>query len=138
MTPHAAVPDKDGYVAPPLVGVWASAPYFHNGSVPTLDTVLNSEQRPEIWARDNRDPAAYDLDRVGMRYRSLSRGEFEKSAADAKGKSFISQAAIDHGAIYDAKGLGHGNTGHTFGDRLTPDERRAVIEFLKSLSGPDM
>jgi len=24
-----------GYVAPPLDGVWASAPYFHNGSVPT-------------------------------------------------------------------------------------------------------
>ena len=60
------------------------------------------------------------------------------SAAGAAGKPFLSQAAIDHGAIYDTKGLGHGNTGHTFGDRLTADERRAVIEFLKSLSGPDM
>jgi hypothetical protein len=121
-----------------LVGVWASAPYFHNGSVPTLDTVLNSELRPEIWTRDNRDPAAYDLDRVGMIHRSLSRPEFETSAAGAAGKPFVSQAAIDHGAIYDTKGLGHGNMGHTFGDRLTANERRAVIEFLKSLSGPDM
>ncbi|MEM6979811.1 MAG: hypothetical protein AAF539_09075, partial [Planctomycetota bacterium] len=40
---HASEPDEqitvtdpDGYVAPPLDGVWASAPYFHNGSVPTL------------------------------------------------------------------------------------------------------
>src|SRR5262249_53628189 len=32
--PHAAVPAGEGYIAPPLVGVWASAPYFHNGSVP--------------------------------------------------------------------------------------------------------
>ncbi len=138
LAPHASVPDKKGYVAPPLVGVWASAPYFHNGSVPTLDTVLNSPLRPEIWARDNRDPAAYDLDRVGMLYRSLSRSEFEASAAAAAGKSFVTEAAIDHGAVYDTKGLGHGNAGHTFGDRLTADERRAVIEFLKSLSGPEM
>lgn len=138
LVPHATVPAKAGYVAPPLVGVWASAPYFHNGSVPTLDTVLNSELRPEIWARDNRDPHAYDLARGGMLYRSSSRSEFEKSAADAAGKPIFSQAAIDHGAIYDTKGLGHGNTGHTFGDRLTADERRAVIEFLKSLSGPEM
>jgi hypothetical protein len=26
----------NGYVAPPLDGVWVTAPYFHNGSVPTL------------------------------------------------------------------------------------------------------
>jgi len=138
LIPHASVPAKEGYVAPPLVGVWASAPYFHNGSVPTLDTVLNSDLRPEIWARDNRNPSAYDLDRGGMPYRTLSRSEFEKSAADAAGKPFVSQVAIDHGAIYDTKGLGHGNMGHPFGDRLTVEERRAVIEFLKSLSGPDM
>ena len=138
LIPHATVPGKDGYVAPPLVGVWASAPYFHNGSAPTIEAVLNSETRPEIWARDNRDPHAYDLEKVGMRYRSLSRVEFEQSAAGAAGKPFLSQVAIDHGAIYDTKGFGHGNSGHTFGDRLTADERRAVIEFLKSLSGPDM
>jgi hypothetical protein len=138
LTPHASVPAKDGYVAPPLVGVWASAPYFHNGSVPTLDTVLNSTQRPEIWARDNRNPNAYDLERVGMAYRSLSRSEFDESAAGAVGKPFLSQAALDHGATYDTKGFGHGNGGHTFGDRLTLDERSALIEFLKSLSGPDM
>ena len=79
LMPHAQVPSTKGYVAPPLVGVWASAPYFHNGSVPTLEAVLNSERRPEIWLRDNRDPSAYDLDSVGMAYRSLSRSELEKS-----------------------------------------------------------
>jgi len=138
LSPHASVPSKAGYVAPPLVGVWASAPYFHNGSVPTVEAVLSSDTRPEIWARDNRDPHAYDLDKVGMRYRDLSREQYAASAAEAAGKSFRSQVAIDHGAIYDTKGTGHGNMGHTFGDRLTKHERRAVIEFLKSLSGPDM
>lgn len=138
LIPHASVPAKEGYVAPPLVGVWASAPYFHNGSVPTLDTVLNSGARPEIWARDNHDPHAYDLERGGMSYRPVTREEFETSAASAASKPFLSQAALDHGAIYDTQQFGHGNTGHTFGDSLTPEERHAVIEFLKSLSGPDM
>ncbi len=50
LAPQATVPAKDGYVAPPLVGVWASAPYFHNGSVPTIEAVLNTAIRPEIWS----------------------------------------------------------------------------------------
>jgi mono/diheme cytochrome c family protein len=136
--PHAAVPPGEGYVAPPLVGVWASAPYFHNGSVPTIEAVLNSAERPEIWARNHQDPYAYDLQRVGMAYRPVSRVEFDESAARAQGKSPTTQVAIDHGALYDTTAFGHANTGHTFGDRLSPDERRAIIEFLKSLSGPDM
>jgi hypothetical protein len=73
-----------------------------------------------------------------MRYRPVSRDEFATSAAAADGKPFLSQAAIEHGTIYDTKAVGHGNLGHTFGDRLTDGERAAIIEFLKSLSGPDM
>ncbi len=138
LAPQARVPQKAGYVAPPLVGVWASAPYFHNGSVPTVEAVLNSPARPEIWARDTRDPHAYDLDKVGMAYRTVTREDFEASASAAQGKPFLSKAAIDHGALYDTKAYGHGNAGHTFGDHLSAEERAAVIEFLKSLSGPDM
>ena len=40
------IADSDGYVAPPLDGIWASAPYFHNGSVPTLWHVLHPGERP--------------------------------------------------------------------------------------------
>ncbi|MBX7167122.1 MAG: hypothetical protein K1X74_12400 [Pirellulales bacterium] len=138
LVPHATVPDKPGYVAPPLVGIWASAPYFHNGAVPTITAVLNSAERPEIWARDHRDPGAYDLAQVGMSHRVVARSEFETSAAAAAGKPANATATIDHAASYDTQAYGHGNGGHTFGDHLTPDERRAVIEFLKSLSGPDM
>lgn len=40
-----------GYLAPPLYGVWASAPYFHNGSVPNLWEVLKSSDRKSFWRR---------------------------------------------------------------------------------------
>ncbi len=40
-----------GYLAQPLYGIWASAPYFHNGSVPNLWEVLKPQERPEIWRR---------------------------------------------------------------------------------------
>ena len=42
---------EPGYVAPPLHGVWASAPYFHNGSVPNVWAVLKPEDRPKVWRR---------------------------------------------------------------------------------------
>jgi hypothetical protein len=129
LTPRFSMPDGNGYVAPPLVGVWASAPYFHNGSVPTIEAVLNSKKRPAIWLRQLRDPHAYNLQQVGLKFKPLTRQEFEKSA---KNKS------TDHHAIYDTQTFGHKNAGHPFGDRLTVEERAALIEFLKSLSGPDM
>ena len=43
-----------GYQAPPLDGVWATAPYFHNGSVPTIYHVLNSKARPSVYTRSYR------------------------------------------------------------------------------------
>ena len=46
-----------GYLAQPLYGVWASAPYFHNGSVPTVWGVLDSSTRPLFWRRMSK-PAA--------------------------------------------------------------------------------
>lgn len=70
-----------GYLAPPLYGVWASSPYLHNGSIPTLRQVLRSSERPTIWARQDSPVAgkvkgfdmslnAYDLDEnVGWKYR---------------------------------------------------------------------
>ncbi|MEK6234783.1 MAG: c-type cytochrome, partial [Planctomycetales bacterium] len=48
---HKVVEQPVGYLAPPLDGIWASAPYFHNGSVPTLRDVLNPRLRPIVWKR---------------------------------------------------------------------------------------
>jgi hypothetical protein len=55
-----------GYQTPPLDGVWATAPYFHNGSVPTIAGVLESKSRPSIYTRSfSTEKDAYDQQRVG-------------------------------------------------------------------------
>ena len=100
--------------------------------------MLNSKLRPEIWLRNIEDPAAYNLTQVGLSYRLLSRSEFDASEQHAATSHPLSKVTVEHQAVYDTKGFGHGNTGHTFGDRLTDRERMAVIEYLQSLSGPDM
>jgi hypothetical protein len=137
LTPRFDHLEGKGYVPPPLVGVWATAPYFHNGSVPTIHAVLNSELRPEIWSREQ-SGHAYDLENVGMEFDALTRVEYDSSAEKAAAAPYKSKASLDQMFIYDTTGYGRGNKGHTFGDSLTEEERAAIIEFLKSLSGPDM
>lgn len=111
----------EGYQAPPLDGVWATAPYLHNGSVPTLDGVLNSKARPKLFTRSYKTGEAdYDKARVGWKVTEL-RG------ADAK------LPAIEAHKIYDTSKPGRSNGGHTYGDDLTPEERAQVIEYLKTL-----
>ncbi len=114
--------ETPGYQAPPLDGIWATAPYFHNNSVPTLYQVLNSKARPKVFTRSygtNRED--YDAADVGWKIRVLD-------AAPAAGLS-----AQERGRIYDTAQPGLGNTGHTFGDEMTDAQRRAVIEYLKTL-----
>jgi mono/diheme cytochrome c family protein len=102
-----------GYVAPPLDGIWATAPYLHNGSVPTLDDLLNSAQRPAKWSRTFDNKADFDPVKMGIKYK------VETAKADVK--------------TYDTTTYAYGNGGHYFGDKLTADERKAVIEYLKTL-----
>jgi mono/diheme cytochrome c family protein len=113
---------KDGYIAPPLDGIWVTAPFFHNGSVPTLEAVLDSTKRPQYWTRSTWD-ATKDFDQVavGWKYRQFDHGK--KAEPDEGTKR----------SLYDTTLPGYGNGGHTFGDALADDERRAVIEYLKTL-----
>jgi mono/diheme cytochrome c family protein len=111
-----------GYQAPPLDGVWATAPYFHNGSVPTVYHVLNSKARPKIYTRSYRTGREdYDPVKVGWKVTVLDRSPEAKMSGAERRK------------IYDTTRPGHGNGGHTFGDDLTEEERAAVIEYLKTL-----
>jgi hypothetical protein len=115
--------ETDGYQAPPLDGIWATAPYFHNGSTPTVYHVLNSKSRPKIFTRSYRtDFDAYDAHKLGWKVEVLS------EAPDSKKLS-----RIEYRKIYDTTRSGRGNGGHTFGDDLSEDERMAVIEYLKTL-----
>jgi mono/diheme cytochrome c family protein len=137
LTPVDSPLEGIGYIPPPLVGVWTTAPYFHNGSVPTIEAVLNSKLRPEIWDRD-KSPNAYNMKSVGLEYTAVSKAQYADLAATAAAAPDESQAKIDMSFIYDTNNFGRGKTGHTWGDSLSDKERMAVIEFLKSLSGPDM
>ncbi len=102
----------NGYIAPPLDGIWVTAPYLHNGSVPNLEALLNSKIRPKYWSR-NFKKQQYDYDKVGWKF-----SEHKK----AKGTK-----------IYNTDLSGYGNYGHYFGDNLNDNERKAVIEYLKTL-----
>jgi mono/diheme cytochrome c family protein len=111
-----------GYQAPPLDGIWATAPYLHNGSVPTLYNLLNSKTRPMIFTRSYRtDEAAYDKEKIGWRVQILTEG-----ASPAL-------PHLEQRKTYDTRQPGRSNGGHTFGDDLTDAERWAVIEYLKTL-----
>lgn len=109
-----------GYVAPPLDAVWATAPYLHNDSVPSIAALLDSSRRPTYW-RHRSEPREYDQEALGWRYETLEHGK--DGAADA----------AEARTIYDTTRRGYGNGGHAFGDALSEDERRALIEYLKTL-----
>jgi mono/diheme cytochrome c family protein len=94
------------YKGRPLNGVWATAPYLHNGSVPNLMELLKpASQRVAQFKVGSRE---YDVDNVGFR---TDQGEF----------------------TFDATQPGNSNAGHEFGAEWDDDQRRDVIEYLKSL-----
>jgi hypothetical protein len=111
----------NAYMAPPLDAVWATAPYLHNGSVPDVATLLDSTKRPKYWRRVDHDTTHYDQNALGFPWEALASGQKAPP---------LGIAAKD---IYDTEQYSHANRGHTFGDALTPEERRAVIEYLKTL-----
>jgi hypothetical protein len=112
------VVEPDGYVAPPLDGVWASAPYFHNGSVPTLWHLLNPSERPAVWRRSS---LAMDHELVGL------------SVVEEDRVSLVESDVAIRRSYFDTKRFGKGNGGHDYPDALTSAEKAAVLEYLKTL-----
>jgi len=95
------------YFARPLTGVWATAPYLHNGSVPTLWHLLHPADRPAKFIVGNRE---YDPAKVGY----------------STGGS---------GWTFDTSQPGNGNIGHTgdrYGASLAEDQKAALLEYLKT------
>jgi hypothetical protein len=100
-----------GYVAVPLDGVWARAPYLHNGSVPTLADLLKPpSERP---VRFYRGYDVYDPERAGF----VSDGP----------------AASAEGWLLDTSAPGNSNAGHPWGTGLAEAAKRDLIEYLKTL-----
>ncbi len=96
------------YAARPLVAVWATAPYLHNGSVPTLhDLLLPADQRPKSFPLGQRE---FDPVKVG----------------------FVGTVDGTPRFTFDTSLPGNSNRGHEFGTELPGEDRRDLIEFMKS------
>ncbi len=111
-----------------LNGIWATAPYLHNGSVPTLYDILLPARRKGDPAGDDYRP---DKFRVGSR-------EFDPAKV-----GFITEGY--EGFLFDTSLPANSNAGHEYGTihdgtlekrglkPLTPDQRKDLLEYLKSL-----
>ncbi len=104
------------YKARPLNGIWATAPYLHNGSVPNLDELFQpSAQRSKSFSIGVR---TFDPVRVG--YLTDVAGFPKFNVKDSNGNPIAGNSNAGH-------------EGDQYGTNLSPDERRQLIEYLKSL-----
>lgn len=169
---------KGGYVAQPLHGVWASGPYFHNGSVPTVWDVLKPSDRPDVWRRqrvpeseaapttgdrgfDTDLTRAYDYEKLGWKYERLTCTQTGtnpnelscnipqqvptaldfllnplKSIADYFSPPYLidpKSSSVANRTIYNTHMYSKGKQGHEFTKVLTDQERKALVEYLKTL-----
>jgi hypothetical protein len=104
-----------GYKARPLYGVWATAPFLHNGSTPTLyDLMLPPAERPRRFYTGSRE---FDPEKVGL--------------VTAQGPDDI--LPFDTVDGFNNPIPGNSNAGHDYGNAgLTPADRWAIIAFIKA------
>jgi mono/diheme cytochrome c family protein len=98
----------DYYKARPLSGIWASAPYLHNGSVPSLAELLKppGERVTRFYVGSRElDPTTVGLD----------------------------TAAGKRSSLFDTALPGNSNSGHSFGTGLSVEDKRDLLEYLKGL-----
>lgn len=103
------------YKSRPLSGIWATAPYLHNGSVPSLyELLLPAAQRPTKFPIGSQ---MFDPIKVGY-VADSTRPMFEFNVLDSSGNPI----------------LGNSNSGHDYGNAaLTDEDRWALVEYMKSL-----
>ena len=98
------------YKARPLNGIWATAPYLHNGSVPNLyELLLTKDERSDTFYLGSRE---FDPVNVGFVTAKSSANKFE----------------------FDTKLIGNSKEGHEYGtSELSDPERMELVEYLKTL-----
>lgn len=166
-----------GYTTPPLHGVWASSPYFHNASVPTIWGVLKPSDRPAVWRRQRtvdtdvalhgfewRLDKGYDFEQVGWKHEALTCGDYgqgvpyyrctvgqalppevvwlqDLATGELTWLSYLDTVQVGASAndlaesrmIFSTYNYGKKNSGHEWTKVLTDQERRALVEYLKTL-----
>jgi hypothetical protein len=119
---RSGLPPLDRYKARPLDGIWATAPYLHNGSVASLKELLTAPK--ERLTRFCVGDGQYDPVNVGYQTyaRRLPDGSVEANCAAAPRTS-----------ILDTTAPGSSNQGHTYGTDLSDVEKQQLLTYLKSL-----
>jgi processive rubber oxygenase RoxA-like protein len=101
-----------GYIAGRLDGIWMRGPFLHNGSVPSLGDLLKPPaQRPATFYRGN-------------------------NLLNGAGIGFVSDLAQEKGlhfAPFDTRLPGNSNSGHLYGTGLPDRDKKAILEYLKTL-----
>jgi endo-cleaving rubber dioxygenase len=163
-------------VTPPLHGVWASAPYFHNGSVPNVWAVLDPDDRPKAWRRQRTTTpvhfnafetridgpsGGYDWDKLGWKYDAMDCGdggqgipyytcqpaqdvppEIQWGADLLLGGLLwptwvvpppVGDQGLEDRMVFNTSMYSKKNRGHEWTRGLTDTERRALVEYLKTL-----
>jgi hypothetical protein len=113
-------PDVPGYRARPLPGVWATAPYLHNGSVRTLAELLRpaAERETSFYVGSTE----FDPLEVGL-----------ASSTCGKGKGKGKDKDEDSLELYDTSMVGNSAQGHEYGVYFSAQDKSDLLEFLKTL-----
>ncbi|ESP91123.1 di-heme-cytochrome C peroxidase [Pseudoalteromonas luteoviolacea] len=127
-----------GYKARPLNGIWATAPYLHNGSVPNLYSLLsNPSQRPTFV-----ELGRLEFDPVNV---GITQGKHIEALNHRNDLPPANQVDDYQGGYFvlDTRQAGNHNTGHAFtndtsvpgkiGREFSHEEKMALIEYLKTL-----
>jgi hypothetical protein len=130
--PNLGNAKQSHYRVRPLNGVWATAPYLHNGSVPSLYWMLKpAAERPKQFCMGTRD---FDPQQVGFHV------EAGEKPACRHGETLFSTVNSDGSAVTGNSNLGHSLEGTpgpgkpgVIGRLLKEDERTDLIEYLKTL-----
>jgi mono/diheme cytochrome c family protein len=110
------------YKVRPLNGVWATPPYLHNGSVPTIEDLLGDpEKRPPTFYLGSRE---YDPVKLGYKTDPITNGfEFKTSIRGNSNRGH--EFRKDYNKDKEIPGV--------IGPALSVDDRKALIEYLKTL-----
>jgi cytochrome c553 len=108
----ATLSEKFRYESRVMQGIWAAAPYLHNGSVPTLTELLtpDAQRVPQFMVGP-----AYDINKVGLATQQ-TKFNFTLTTTDCS-----------------ARDSGNSRCGHNYGTSFSAQDKRALLEYLKSL-----
>jgi hypothetical protein len=119
---YVSVARTGGYVAPILSGVWATAPYLHNGSVPTMWHLLTPAERPAVFFVGGH---RLDFERMGLAGENTDGGVWRDQSG------YVPWATPER---YDTRRPGLSGAGHELQVAgLSDHDKRVLIEYLKQL-----